>query len=255
MATFEPMEVPTTYGVTYMSEVYVAGFCTISISVLIVYEYIITIADEVRHFWHGRFTGSKILFFMNRYALLSHGVLSLGTTVSLNTAGCADATVLLSLCIFILYATEAVFAAMRAFAITGYNWPTALFVLALGSIPVWANVYLITRTRYFVERFGNVVACANTLDVSADSYFTDHIPAYYSAIIVGALGSILSDALVLVITWWKLWGFKRAADRARVSTPLVAVILRDGSLYFVALAALNIVQTLVQIYAKDTAYF
>ncbi|TFY59188.1 hypothetical protein EVJ58_g5936 [Rhodofomes roseus] len=110
-----------------------------------------------------------------------------------------------------------VFAALRAFAISGYNWPAALLILAFGSITIWSNVYLI-------------------------------------GLILGVVSTVLSDALAMGITWWRTWGIKKAADDARISTPLTTVLLRDGSLYFAALAALSIAQTFMQIYDGDIDY-
>ncbi|KAH9841102.1 uncharacterized protein C8Q71DRAFT_890845 [Rhodofomes roseus] len=151
---------------------------------------------------------------------------------------CGGISVLINIFYFILYVTESVFAALRAFAISGYNWPAALLILAFGSITIWSNVYLIGKTTYYVESYGSVAACANTLDISGKSY---HI-------------TVLSDALAMGITWWRTWGIKKAADDARISTPLTTVLLRDGSLYFAALAALSIAQTFMQIYDGDIDY-
>ncbi|KAH9917503.1 uncharacterized protein B0H18DRAFT_958346 [Fomitopsis serialis] len=235
MATSEPEEVPPPYAAVFMTEYYTANYCTVAISALIVYEHMITILDEVQHFWHGRLTGSKVLFFTNRYALLGFALFNLGGMAPSNTAlndvargnSCGGLSVVLNLCIFILYATEAVFAALRAFAISGFNWPAALLVLILGSLTIWPNIYLIAKTTYYLESYGSAVACANTPDVSGESYYRC------------AVSAILCDALVLAITWWRTWGIKKAAEHARMSTPLVTILLRD---------ALNIAQAVVQIY-------
>ncbi|GJE93811.1 hypothetical protein PsYK624_099730 [Phanerochaete sordida] len=55
----------------------------------------------------------------------------------------------------------------------------------------------------------------------------------------GRLPTLLGDVLVLALTWAKTAAQVRATRRLRLRSPLYALFLRDGTLYFVALAALN----------------
>ncbi|KAH9947315.1 hypothetical protein B0H21DRAFT_348005 [Amylocystis lapponica] len=51
---------------------------------------------------------------------------------------------------------------------------------------------------------------------------------------------IASDAIVLLVTWANTYKIKKHADRIDVKAPLVTLLLRDGTLYFLLLLLLNI---------------
>jgi len=53
---------------------------------------------------------------------------------------------------------------------------------------------------------------------------------------------ILADAIVIAITWRETYATKMAAASAGLETPLTLILLRDGTLYFLALLALNAAQ-------------
>ncbi|EKM57647.1 uncharacterized protein PHACADRAFT_206531 [Phanerochaete carnosa HHB-10118-sp] len=55
---------------------------------------------------------------------------------------------------------------------------------------------------------------------------------------------ILADVIVLTLTWIKTFGFWRQARRANVGTSLTTCLLRDGTIYFLVLLAINIAQLL-----------
>lgn len=44
--------------------------------------------------------------------------------------------------------------------------------------------------------------------------------------------AIATDLLVVILTWVKTFDIQRAATSLRMKTPLAAVLLRDGSVYF-----------------------
>lgn len=49
---------------------------------------------------------------------------------------------------------------------------------------------------------------------------------------------------MLIVTWWKTFQLKREANRLRMETPLVTLLLRDGTFYFLILLILNVLQML-----------
>ncbi|THH00331.1 hypothetical protein EW026_g2163 [Hermanssonia centrifuga] len=56
---------------------------------------------------------------------------------------------------------------------------------------------------------------------------------------------IIADILVLVLTWRKTFRHRMEAIRVGVRAPLSALLLRDGTVYFFALLAMNIAVVLV----------
>ncbi|EKM50292.1 uncharacterized protein PHACADRAFT_201131 [Phanerochaete carnosa HHB-10118-sp] len=55
---------------------------------------------------------------------------------------------------------------------------------------------------------------------------------------------ILADAIVLILTWIKTFRHWRNARRLKMKASLTTCLLRDGTMYFIALLALNIAQLL-----------
>lgn len=47
---------------------------------------------------------------------------------------------------------------------------------------------------------------------------------------------ILSDAIVIVVTWIKTWGTVRFAQRIKVEMSFTSLVLREGILYFMYVA-------------------
>ena len=45
--------------------------------------------------------------------------------------------------------------------------------------------------------------------------------------------AIVSDLLVIIITWWRTYAMKREADRLHIKASLASLLLRDGTIYFV----------------------
>ncbi|OCH85643.1 hypothetical protein OBBRIDRAFT_891047 [Obba rivulosa] len=52
--------------------------------------------------------------------------------------------------------------------------------------------------------------------------------------------AIASDVIILLVTWFKIYPTKREADKHNISSPLATTLLRDGTVYFIALLSLNI---------------
>ncbi|KAH9841105.1 uncharacterized protein C8Q71DRAFT_439322 [Rhodofomes roseus] len=70
----------TTVVSATLSICHMMSLCTIAVCALIVYDYVISLPKEIRHFWKRGATGPKLLFFSNRYALLTYAVLFLVNT-------------------------------------------------------------------------------------------------------------------------------------------------------------------------------
>lgn len=44
---------------------------------LYIYDYLLTLADEVSAIWPSKFTGAKLIFLLNRYSFLLYSILSI----------------------------------------------------------------------------------------------------------------------------------------------------------------------------------
>ncbi|EKM57680.1 uncharacterized protein PHACADRAFT_206560 [Phanerochaete carnosa HHB-10118-sp] len=70
-----------------------------------------------------------------------------------------------------------------------------------------------------------------------------YVPQPITYITRGSL--ILADMIVIILTWIKTFGDWKRARRNNVKVSSTTCLLRDGTLYFIVLLALNITQLLV----------
>ncbi|EKM56360.1 uncharacterized protein PHACADRAFT_207614 [Phanerochaete carnosa HHB-10118-sp] len=144
---------------------------------------------------------------------------------------CAPLFIVNTLAFLALTAVIAVFSALRVYALwhgsrIQYIFPA--IVLMLGLVPVGTNI------------FGWVHTVAAFLDnppfTSCEFYI--NVPPKLNSDVIAA------DVLVLVLTWTK--SFKQFQDmrRLKLGTSISAVLLRDGTVYFITLLATNTLQLL-----------
>ncbi|KAI0078676.1 hypothetical protein K474DRAFT_1742944 [Panus rudis PR-1116 ss-1] len=245
-------------------EIIVANYSHIAVTALFFYEYLITFTREVNQIWYPchrrKVTGSTVLFFVNRYSAFMQRVLGILVilpwpglnsnvclTIRFNSVECfGGLTVIFSSCkiiewtsntlLEISYIIIAVFFALRVYAITMADWRPAVIVLILGLVLPSAVMYQQSVTTYFVLPPGSL------LKGSVRSTFHQPAPAD-SKSIVGIISRsilILADLFVIVITLFKTFNVKMHASRAGVSAPLISLLVRDGSLYFLAIMFMNL---------------
>ncbi|GJE94623.1 hypothetical protein PsYK624_107940 [Phanerochaete sordida] len=75
-----------------------------------------------------------------------------------------------------------------------------------------------------------------------------------TTVLAARLPTILSDALVLAVTLRRTWCLYMTARSARLRTPLAGILIRDGTVYFLASLVMNVAEVLVyhslgQVYA------
>ncbi|KAI0641614.1 hypothetical protein C8Q79DRAFT_918968 [Trametes meyenii] len=208
---------------------------------LILYEYCITLDSEIRLIWRRKITGASVIFFINRYLMvvresitvasfwpISDPVRVTGSLTGLfrcNGLGYMD--IILSL---LPYFVWNVFSTLRVYAISGRNWLIAAFVAFIMLGPICANLYNAPLLK--PDNMPSPYNC------SEDNAVT--VATHLKLTLISRLSIIVGDATVLVVTWWKTYRLKKAADAARVRTSIVDLLLRDGTVYFATMLVLNV---------------
>ncbi|KAI0728325.1 hypothetical protein C8Q72DRAFT_795330 [Fomitopsis betulina] len=213
------------------------AYMSVAFSTVIFYDHIITTADEIDYIWRGkhRFNGASYIFLANRLAALVYGVGLLAQIFNWDTKlGCIIVSLVFYASNIVLYLVATVFSALRAYAISGEVSLVAGLVFALGLGPVCINTYeVIASSSFFVIWTGNIPVCAQ-----ASRYNVKVAQTLYC--VSGAL-AILSDMIVIAVTWYRTHTFGKQARHNR--TPFMRMILRDGTMYFVTMLILNIAET------------
>ncbi|KAI0769546.1 hypothetical protein BC629DRAFT_790663 [Irpex lacteus] len=65
------------------------------------------------------------------------------------------------------------------------------------------------------------------------------------------IASILSDIIVLLVTWYRTFGIYLETRRVKIRTPLLFCLLRDGTLYFFLLFVIHVLQLITAVYVSS----
>ncbi|RPD75800.1 hypothetical protein L226DRAFT_570044 [Lentinus tigrinus ALCF2SS1-7] len=132
---------------------------------LIFFEHILTFGDEVEVFWKRKFTGATVMFLLNRYLILVSYILELASVWIKSDYLCSYQACMVDVRItdvfyYALYIPWAVFAALRAYALSNRNWPLAILVFLLGLVPYGMDMgqFAVGLTGYVDPVWGCVTA-------------------------------------------------------------------------------------------------
>lgn len=132
----------------------------------------------------------------------------------------------------------AVFQSLRVYAIGGQIWYSAVIVLVLGLFPFSIDLFTDAEESYaIVVHVNNIQTCGYNINISVD--------VYNRLLYVSPLSVIVTDMIVLGITWYQTYTIRKLARASNIETPLATLLISDGTLYFVVLLILRIVQTVV----------
>ncbi|PCH39080.1 hypothetical protein WOLCODRAFT_129036 [Wolfiporia cocos MD-104 SS10] len=149
--------------------------------------------------------------------------------------------------VVVLYVIWAVFSALRIYAINGRGWRMPLTVLTLGLVPAVTNIYCFAKMTMI--SLPPPLVC--TIASNEPDSLSNRLVALTRACVIAC------DAVVLLATWYTTVGIRRLARIAQVEVSLSALLLRDGTIYFVVLFVLNvldIVLWLTRVFENLTVY-
>ncbi|EKM50290.1 uncharacterized protein PHACADRAFT_201128 [Phanerochaete carnosa HHB-10118-sp] len=204
------------------SRIVTSYYIAVASSCLAVYEFLITFSNEIEIVWRRPITVRAVLLGSVRWCMLLATVTNLApaNSVTMLTTG--------------LYGASDPVLGIRPHAIS----PRRTMV------PFATNMYNAVMTKYGLDvdpLFGTM--CIDGSRLSAQTYNIIIILQYRLFYITrGSL--ILADAIVLILTWIKTFRHWMNARRLTMKTSLTTCLLRDGTVYFVALLALNMTQLL-----------
>lgn len=133
-----------------------------------------------------------------------------------------------------------IFLSLRIFAMWERNWSLFAMILVLGLTPLITNSFSAADFTYGPFR-GPVSLCVNFLKPTITDFERKYTIADY--VTQGVL--LLQDILVLCLTWMKTYRKWTDARRVKVSVSVLECLLRDGTLYFVIMCAINITQMVI----------
>ncbi|KAI1792340.1 hypothetical protein LXA43DRAFT_354474 [Ganoderma leucocontextum] len=224
----------------------ISSYGSLAMSVLLLYDWIITLPREVETFWSGNSsTVSAFLYFANRTLSLSMAAVEvLDLSPMSNEKGCTRSS-LASLAMGCLtYIPPAAFSALRAYALSQRRG-LSLLIFVFFLVQSAANI---TRFKFNSGTLDPALGCSIIKDMKAT-------PSIIGFLITIRVCVILADALLIAITWRVLRPSEQSSQR-RVDVlrgdGLVCVMLRDGAVYFIVMLLLHILDLGGMIYPLIT---
>ncbi|OCH86469.1 hypothetical protein OBBRIDRAFT_696712, partial [Obba rivulosa] len=182
------------------------------------FDYIATLSREVQLIWGRKWNGVTILFYSIR-SVTFFWVIMTSVENFLDVE-----TILVKLHLHPNDVTDhplcPAFPTIRVYAISGGNWwlTCVVWTLNAGGYTGSTGCSMLLGSRLTVSGLERDAQMAHI-------FHHQSIP-----ITIGTRTSVLAaDTLVLAVTWYRLWIIRKNASHANVKTPLVAMLLRDGS--------------------------
>jgi len=222
--------------VAALQETLIDDYVQLACSVIVFYEHTITLSQEIRFFWKARLTGATCTFFINRYVLFLQALFTVIPVPSDSAKGCeALGFIIPTILAFAGTIIVGAFSVLRVLAISRNNY-IALFVFLLTVlVPVATNLYSSIDISYaYILVFDNEDYCYQT------SYESNAASNKLEFCTAGAW--IIADAIILVTTWYHNYSLYREALHAKFKTSLIFLILRDGTLYFIVMLIIHVLQ-------------
>lgn len=212
-----------------------------SLLCLVIYEFIITFEQEVSCIWTRKLTATSLLLLFTRWTMVLSEVI---VWIPFDSA-CVAYYTIRQLLFFFAYAQVALLSGLRVYALWHNSQLRFLFlavVLLLGSVPIWTNAYRwsVTSIAYYGPPF-------DTCNISiAITQKTNDGMLYFTR-----SSAIAVDVIVLALTWAKTFQHWRQSRLVSQTMSVSSLFIRDGTLYFAMLLAMNVAQVLTYSRAND----
>lgn len=203
--------------------------------VLVAYDTLLTFSREVNCIWRQNLSSVTVLYVTQRYCKVGLYIMYIVTPPG--KQGCAAGIISQYVLSTISSFGVALFSTLRVWGLCGRISLPVVVVFMCSVFTPCLNLYNYSRSVGFEVIDGTCYS----LDRSVPG------PPLLFPVLARCV-TIVSDILVLAITWRKTADMRRATVRFANFQPKLSLLLfRDGTLYFVALFVLNVVTLLLDI--------
>lgn len=204
---------------------------------LLAYYVVLNLPHDVRHLW-GRRSTATLLSAINWLAITA-SIISYMPLPNNTTQRCASVNYAFEVIFLVNSAISPLVAALRVHAVSRGNWRWVLPVWLIGMVPIGTNIWELTQEKWlFVSQIG----CMSSASISQ---------ATSDALVIITRGSVVvSDILVVAATWYYISHTSSIREQLVRSVwaarpNLTTVMFRDGTLYFVTISLLNVIDLVI----------
>ncbi|GBE88858.1 hypothetical protein SCP_1402660 [Sparassis crispa] len=230
------------------------NYCEVAALAVLFYDHMLTLPAEVRFLWTRKFSGATLLFMLNRYITLFGKTILLVTGFSWpnqTDAVCAAPVYLVEISTISVYIIVALISALRIYAIWNKDWRLFALVLAVGLAVPAINIYHYANSVPAAFAPWPLYGCAENASLSPAVFANIYAMFPESMLTADAVSlathscAIGVDALVLFLTWIKTYGIRKVASQMHIKATISTLLLRDGTIYFGTMLALNVVDLII----------
>ncbi|KAF5318711.1 hypothetical protein D9619_010637 [Psilocybe cf. subviscida] len=197
------------------------GYDQIFALTLLVYDYLITIGDEIEYLWKRPKTRSSLWFFVTRYmGLVGNVIITILIFMDPPVASCDGVGLFKEVLLLITQGVIGIILALRVYALYGCSPRILAFIMGSAIVLVAiASWLLLVQPVIFDGR--STTGCGTG-------------PSFKSSMrIAGAWEALLVyDCIIFGLTIFKTWSARPDYAMTGISIPLITLLLRDGAIYF-----------------------
>ncbi|KAJ3833113.1 hypothetical protein F5878DRAFT_633502 [Lentinula raphanica] len=201
---------------------------------LLYYDHLLTLDAESRLIWKRSRNSSRYLFLFNRYFAFFGNIVAAVSlySSSLSSSSCHSLVIFHQIFMTITQAVISGILTLRVYALYGCRKLFLGFFLGL--------LLLGTLTTIGIA-IASPLSPSNTTYTSRGCRIAPQSSSRGAVTALGWEGILLLDTILFVLTLWKAYHSHLPASTSRVGVSLFVVIVRDGSIYFLVIASLNLI--------------
>ncbi|KAF9644217.1 hypothetical protein BDM02DRAFT_3263685 [Thelephora ganbajun] len=215
----------------------------VAVATIFFYDYLLTLADEIKYAWHGRKSWVFVLFLVNRYSPFGYQiwVLLLGYRQTFTQRVCEKTAFFSALAFTVSALLAQVVLTLRVYAITGQN---RIITACFG---------VITMSQFTIGLYSSVVMATQgalqfppiPLDAYRICIFVRHRPLEIGFTTISLLYDFLAFALIIYLV--------ARSNVYKFPIPsLLRTIAQDATLYFLVIFTSHLVLELTLLFARPT---
>lgn len=209
---------------------------------LVFYNWFICLDQQIEFIWTRKLAGPALLFYLIQSTQLSICANAVFSLFGPQSVTICRVTSIIDMSLTVIYfLIVAVFSSLRVWAISGKQWVPPSIAFFFGLVPGGIELYssMVQQMDGISSLPAPYGGCSWKEPISAGTNIALAVCARSSAIML--------DMIILFITWRHTYRSSKFAWEAGAPSKLYDLLLTDGTLYFIAMLAINIAQLSVNL--------
>ncbi|KAI0800208.1 hypothetical protein C8Q74DRAFT_398161 [Fomes fomentarius] len=206
------------------SSTQIENYCLVASATLMWFDFVLTLPAEIQGIWRRKISGASLAYIGIRYTLLLERIVILLEVLWASSDQMCGVILHVDDTLYIVnYFAVAALTTLRVYAVCALNRTALIVVLALSIVnPL---VLVVESTMYVPAQLPQM-----STGCQYNYKFSREVLIKLRNASLGA--SIAANSIVILLTWWKTMNAVRASLQSSVQLPVVQILIRNGTLYF-----------------------